>query len=101
MARVSNPARELRSIRLAVRMIERAVARLAKAVRTVRVEPQEKTSRRTLKLSPARRAALKLHGQYIGLLRHLKPAQQSRVKAVRAGKGYDASIRLAKRLTRG
>lgn len=98
MARVGNPARELRSIRLALRMIQRAVDRLAKAARTVPVEPQEKTSRRTLKLSPARRAALKLHGQYIGSMRQLKPAQKQRVKALYAAKGYHAAIRLANRL---
>lgn len=58
------------------------------------------TRRRTLTLSPKRRAALKLQGQYMGYLRGLKPRQQARVKALRAAKGVHGAIKLAKSLAR-
>jgi hypothetical protein len=54
--------------------------------------------RRTLTLSPKRRAALKLQGQYMGYLRGLRPRQQARVKALRAAKGFHVATKLAKSL---
>ncbi len=57
--------------------------------------------RRRLRLSPQRRAALKLQGQYMGYLRGLKPRQKSRVKAVAAAKGVRAAVVLARGLARG
>jgi hypothetical protein len=54
--------------------------------------------RRSLKLSPQRRAALKLQGQYMGYIRNLKPRQKARVKALKAAKGFRAAIGLAKQL---
>jgi hypothetical protein len=53
-----------------------------------------------LNLSPARRAALKLQGRYMGYVRGLKPRQKAKVKAVRASKGFLAAIRLVKRLAK-
>jgi hypothetical protein len=52
-------------------------------------------------LSPRRRAALKLQGQYIGHIRLLKPRQKAQVRAARASKGVASAIALAKRLSRG
>jgi hypothetical protein len=57
--------------------------------------------KRKLKLSPKRRAALKLQGSYIGYLRNLKPRQKAQVKALRAQKGMRAAIAMAKRFARG
>jgi hypothetical protein len=57
-----------------------------------------KARRGSLKLSPKRRAALKLQGQYMGYIRNLKPRQKARVKALKAKKGYRPAIALAKRL---
>jgi hypothetical protein len=54
--------------------------------------------RRKLMLSPARRAALELQGQYMGCLRNLKPRQKAQVKALRARKSIRAAISEAKRL---
>ena len=51
-----------------------------------------------LRLSPARKAALKLQGQYMGYLRNLRPAQKAQVKKLREAKGTKAAIQLAKRL---
>ena len=52
--------------------------------------------RRQLKLTAKRRAQRKLHGSYIGHLRHLKPAQKLRVKAVKEKRGYRAAIKMAR-----
>ncbi|MBZ5640688.1 MAG: hypothetical protein LAO51_18270 [Acidobacteriia bacterium] len=51
-----------------------------------------------LKLSPQRRAALKLQGQYMGYLRNLKPRQKALVKALRKEKGFRAAIAMARRM---
>jgi hypothetical protein len=51
-----------------------------------------------MRLSPARRAALKLQGQYMGYLRNLKPQQKRRVKDVRTSKGIRPAIALARKL---
>lgn len=55
---------------------------------------------RKLRLSPARRAALKLQGQYIGHMRGLKAAQKKRVKALKAARGFRAAVALAKKLAK-
>lgn len=57
--------------------------------------------RRRLRLSPQRRAALKLQGQYMGYLRGLKPRQKARVKAVAAARGVRAAVAVARGLARG
>ena len=57
--------------------------------------------RRKLNLTPQRKAALKLQGQYIGHMRMLPAKQQARVKAMRDQKGIRAAIRYAQSLSRG
>jgi hypothetical protein len=49
-------------------------------------------------VSPTRRAALKLQGQYMGYMRKLKPKQKAQVKAVREKKGIRAAIAAAKKM---
>ena len=56
--------------------------------------------RRPLKISPKRRAQLKLQGKYMGYMRQLKPAQKARVRATKEKKGFEAAIRVAKTLVR-
>ena len=52
-----------------------------------------------LKLSPARRKALRLHGCYLGLLRHQKSASvRSHVKKVAREKGISAAIKELEKL---
>lgn len=53
---------------------------------------------RKLKLSPKRRAALKLQGRYMGHIRTLSARQKAQVKTRRATKGLRAAITLARRL---
>jgi hypothetical protein len=60
--------------------------------------PGAAPARAPLRLSPERRSALKLQGQYIGHLRNLRPRQKAQVKAVRESKGIAAAIALARKL---
>ena|ERR687898_2131790 len=90
--------RELRNIRRSFTAIQRALTRLALAAGTSQRQPSADRKRRALTLTPARRASLKLQGQYMGYVRNLRPRQKSRVKALKATKGYPAAIRLARKL---
>jgi hypothetical protein len=49
-------------------------------------------------MSPKVRALRKLQGKYMGFVRSLKPAQKSRVRAVREKQGMAAAIALASSL---
>jgi len=93
-------SRQIRIIRNALSSIVGALDRLAPVLATSGVSGRGVASRgrRRLRLSTARRAALKVQGQYMGYLRGLKPRQKARVKALRAAKGVRAAISLAKRL---
>jgi hypothetical protein len=97
-ARASSVGRDVQAIRRSLGAIVRALARLAPALDAAARGPANPGSRRRkLKLSPARRASLKLQGQYIGYLRSLKPRQKARVKALRATRGIRAAISHARK----
>jgi hypothetical protein len=51
-------------------------------------------------ISAKRRAAMRVQGRYMGAIRTLSAAQRAQVKKLRAAKGVDAAIALAKRLVR-
>jgi hypothetical protein len=57
--------------------------------------PKKKARRRT---SPALHAKRVLQGRYLGAVRPLSKANRARVKAVQAGQGYEAAIKLAQSL---
>jgi hypothetical protein len=93
--------KQLRTIRRSTRLIARAVTQLASHVRRAERDAARKpTSRKTrrLRISPKRRAQLKLQGAYMGYTRQLGPRQKARVKAVKEKKGFEAAIGVAKRL---
>src|SRR5687768_2390020 len=94
-------ARELRSIRRSFTAIQRALTRLALAAGESQRQRSADGKSRVLTLTPARRASLKLQGQYMGYVRNLRPREKSRVKALKAAKGYPAAIRLARKLAHG
>jgi len=48
------------------------------------------------RISPGRR----VHGRYIGLIRNLSPRLKAKVRAVRAKRGVDAAIKMAKEMRR-
>jgi hypothetical protein len=87
---------ELRSIRSALRQLQRSFDRLAPAIAAT--PPNGDRPRRKMTITPARRVQLKLQGQYLGYMRGLKPHQKSQVKKIRAAKGVRAAIAAAKRL---
>ena len=105
--RPTSTSPELRIIAASLQSIQAALGRLAPALDARRrsaggdIPEQQPNSKRKLKLSPARRAALKLQGQYMGYMRGLKPAQKKSVKALAAAKGVSAAVNLARRLARG
>jgi hypothetical protein len=87
-------------IRRSLTSIIRSLVRLGPALQGIAAAGRERPERRgrTLRLSPKRRAALKLQGRYMGHLRTLKPGQKARVKALRVSKGIGPAIALARRL---
>ncbi len=97
-ARRVSVGREIKAVRRSLASIAGAIQRLAEAATAAGGGSRRG---RKLKLSAARRAALKLQGQYMGYLRNLKPTQKARVKASRAAKGIRPAIALARRLARG
>jgi hypothetical protein len=51
-------------------------------------------------VSAKRRAAMRVQGQYMSAIRTLSAAQRAQVKKVRAAKGAEAAIALARKLRR-
>jgi len=93
------------SLKTSLRAIERAFVEIDATLRRLdkRVRNAERASRRTngrrpAKLTPKRRAQLKLQGAYMGYVRQLKPAQKARVKVIKAKRGFEAAIRVARRV---
>jgi hypothetical protein len=62
----------------------------APAKREARIAPWPRR-----RFSPKGRAALKMAGRYMGLVRNLTAAQKAKVKKVREAKGVEAAIKLA------
>jgi DNA-binding transcriptional regulator YiaG len=78
-------------------------AAIAAGTRVSKVSSARKApdvKRRVLKLSPKRRATLKLQGRYMGYIRSLGPRHKAKVKKVKAASGFPAAIRLAETLRR-
>ena len=94
-------SRELQSIRRSLASIVRTIGRLGPALEAAARGPAAPSvPRPRRKLSPERRAALKLQGQYIGNVRKLSLKQRARVKKLRSEKGVRAAIRFAMQLAR-
>ncbi|HEX4826349.1 MAG TPA: hypothetical protein VFV19_18765 [Candidatus Polarisedimenticolaceae bacterium] len=89
---------EIRAIRRAFRVIERALVRVAEAAAHPTRDIKSSGTRGQLRLTPKRRAALKLQGRYMGYMRQLKPRQKAKIRNLRERNGYSAAIRLAKEL---
>lgn len=90
---------EIQSIRRSLSSIGRALARLGPALEAAARGPKApKAPGPKRRLTPERRAALVLQGQYIGHLRMLPARQQAQVKDIRLKKGIRAAIRHAKGL---
>lgn len=88
----SSPAQR----RLSSQALTEALVQLGHWIREVERNGTAPPSRRKLTLSPTRRGALKLQGQYMGHM--LKPKQKAQVRALRAEDGITAAIGVARRL---
>lgn len=70
------------------------------AVERVGRKVTRKVTRKKRRLSPARLAALRLNGKYMGHVRRLSKAQKAAVKKIRETKGVRAGIAAAKRMAK-
>jgi len=83
--------------------IESLFAALAERVRAAErevgrsVETKGKP-RRQLKITAKRHAQLKLQGAYMGYMNKLAPRQKARVRAVKEKRGFEAAIRVARKI---
>jgi hypothetical protein len=91
---------ELQSISRSLASIIRTIGRLGPALEAAARAAASPAARPPRRLSPERRAALKLQGQYLGHVRKLRPAQRAQVKKLREAKGVHAAIRFAMKLGR-
>ncbi len=84
----------------AVMEIQAGLKRLSRGFRLLTRELVEEAASagrgRRRKASPGRR----VHGRYIGLIRNLPPRAKAQVRAVRARRGVEAAIKMARELRR-
>jgi len=86
-----------RNIRRALASIAQSLSELVQRLAQERGGAASRVGRK-LTLSPERRRALKLQGQYMTAVRALKPQKKAQVKAVRESQGFPAALALARRL---
>jgi hypothetical protein len=98
VARQSLITANVATLRRSISNLDRALTRLAASLNGSLVAGSSSRPRRKLTITPARRAALKLQGQYMGYVRNLKPRQKAEVKAARETTGVRAAIGVARRL---
>lgn len=89
--------REIAALRRRLEALESGGLRVA-AEATERVSSAAGRARR--RLSPKVRALRRQQGEYMGLVRRLKPAEKARVRALKEKKGLSAAIRAARSLRR-
>jgi len=93
--------KQLRAIKQAMAEIESKFAQVAVRVRHAERLASRKSAggaRRTLRITPKRRAQLKLQGAYMGFMRQLGPRHKAQAKALKEKMGFTAAIALARRL---
>lgn len=92
--------KQFRTIRRSTRLIARALNTLESRVRAVERDAARKSKapKRKIRITPKRRALLKLQGSYMGFMRQLKPAQKAQVKALKEKRGFAAAIKAARSL---
>jgi hypothetical protein len=86
----------IKDLRQRLAALERGLAsRIAGAGKAVARSGRKKPRHR---VSPARRAAMRLHGKYLGRIRPLSKVHRAKVKAIREKKGIRSAIAAAKRM---
>src|SRR5436309_15330301 len=92
---MSSVSREIVTLRRSLRAMDRSLRRLAPKLQAAgngHANGKAEGPARKLKLSPKRRAQLKLQGQYMGYLRGLNPKQKADVKSLREKKGMKVAV---------
>ena len=88
----------IRDLRQRLAALEKgAVSAMRRTGRRIARKASRKPKR---KMTTARRAALKLHGQYLGTVRPLSKGSRAKVKAIRAKSGVRAAIAAARRMAK-
>ncbi|MBI4090947.1 MAG: hypothetical protein HY422_02900 [Candidatus Komeilibacteria bacterium] len=92
-------AREAHVVAYQFRRLSRLVPRLLTAVvaSQEKATPATKDKRRSPRLSPSVRRALKLQGQYMGGMRGMSVRGRARIKKIRRQRGIRAAIAAIKR----
>ncbi|MGH9868003.1 MAG: hypothetical protein ACREAA_07570 [Candidatus Polarisedimenticolia bacterium] len=90
--------RSLHALATAFEGFGEALGRVQRAATNGTMPTTKTPSHRKMTITPKRRAALKLQGRYMGMMRGLKPRQAAAIKKIRAAKGYEAAIRAAGRM---
>jgi hypothetical protein len=88
----------LRALVRDVDTLTRALSNAAQLAAKGSKGPRAAGPQRRRVLTAKDRARLKLQGEYLGLMRHLPKSAHSRIKALRAKRGYPPAIKLARRL---
>lgn len=99
-SRRSPIVRGVQDVRTSLSALDLALGRLVPMLSqapTNGSEPKKGATRRA-RLSPQRRAALKLQGRYMGFMRQLKPKQKAQVRKMKEAKGVRAAIARARSL---
>ena len=93
--------KQLRAIKRAIAGIEKSfdgVTQMLRRAERAAARNVPSRTRRKLRITPKRRAQLKLQGAYMGYMRQLNPRQKARVKSLKEKQGYEAAIRMAKKI---
>lgn len=91
--RISTNLRAIvRDVDTLTRALSNAAQRAAKSAQAAGSPPRRRA------LTAKDRARLKLQGEYLGLMRHLPKKHHTRVKELRARRGYPPAIKLARQL---
>ncbi len=92
---------EVRSLRRALKILDRSLNRLAPmllvSIPNGNSKPQGRSRPR---LSPKARASMVLQGRYMGYMRQLKPRQKAQVRTIRKNDGIRAAIQRARKVAR-
>ena len=91
--------KEIATLRRSLKSVDASLRRLVpmlSAAASNGSETKKAAARRSVRISPKRRAALKLQGRYMGFMRQLKVKQKAQVRKIKEAKGVRAAIRSAK-----
>lgn len=98
---IRSVSREIATLRRTLKAMDRSLLRLGPKLRELAGGMREAGSgsfRRRLRLSPKRRAQLKVQGKYMATIRQLGPRQKAEVRIVLQRQGMPAAVARAEML---